>query len=117
MPVYIPNTPNQKELAFDVSIHATTIYWILARIFGLNMPSAIRRYLLTSGKQIVQIVYTGDEIQKRDSVLCGYWCLYYLLERQKGRSILETMSIRSPHFDFSDQSVNYRFINNISKVS
>ena len=38
-----------------------------------------------------------DEIQNRDTVFCGYWCLYYLLERQKGSSILDI--IHNPHFD------------------
>ena len=47
--------------------------------FGLLMPFEITNYLNTSGKQII---YSGDEMQERDSVLCGYWCLYYLLERQ-----------------------------------
>ena len=42
--------------------------------FGLMMPFEIMNYLMTSGKQIF---YSGDEIQERDSVLCGYWCLYY----------------------------------------
>ena len=56
--------------------------------FGLMMPSEVKKYMATSGKQLE---YSGDEIQERDSVLCGYWCLYYLLERQKGRSILDTI--------------------------
>ena len=56
--------------------------------FGLAMPVEVKKYMSTSGKQLV---YSGDEIQERDSVLCGYWCLYYLLERQRGRSILETI--------------------------
>ena len=56
--------------------------------FGLMMPIEVQRYMATSKKQLV---YSGDEIQERDSVLCGYWCLYYLLERQKGRSILNTI--------------------------
>ena len=64
----------------------------------------------TSGKQNI---YFGDEIQERDSVLCGHWCLYYLLERQKGRSILKP--IHNAHFDMSDQSVNHRFIINYFK--
>ena len=46
--------------------------------FGLIMPNEVMKYLRTSGKQIF---YSGDEIQERDSVLCGYWCLYYLTER------------------------------------
>ena len=58
------------------------------------MPKDVQKYLSTSGKQIV---YSGDEIQERDSVLCGYWCLHYLLERQTGRSILET--IHNSKFD------------------
>ena len=73
--------------------------------FGLNRPNDVVKYLSTSGKPIV---YSGDEIQERDSVLCGYWDLYYLLERQKGRSIVDT--IHNAEFDMNDQSVNHRFI-------
>ena len=53
--------------------------------FGLIMPNEALKYFNTSGKRTV---YSIDEIQNRNSVLCGYWCLYYLLERQKGNSIL-----------------------------
>ena len=67
--------------------------------FGLKMPSEVKRHLSTSGKKIR---YNGDEIQERNSVLCGYWCLYYLLERQKGKSILET--IHNAKFSFTNQS-------------
>lgn len=73
--------------------------------FGLKMPTDVHRYLLTSDKQLV---YSKDEIQERGSVFCGYRCLYYLLERQRGRSIVER--IHNPKFSFSDQSVNHRFI-------
>ena len=48
--------------------------------FGLIMPNEVMKYLITSGKQIF---YSGDEIQERDSVLCGYWCLYYLYQKDK----------------------------------
>ena len=75
--------------------------------FGLPMPIEVKKYMTTSGKKSV---YSTDEIQERDSVLCGYWCLYYLLERQKGRSILDT--IHNCKFDMSDTSVNHRFIIN-----
>ena len=74
------------------------------------MPSEVKKNMATSGKQLE---YSGDEIQERDSVLCGYWCLYYLLERQKGRSILDT--IHNCEFDMSDMSVNHRFIINYFK--
>jgi len=69
------------------------------------MPSEVKTYLSTGGKQVV---YSGDEIQERDSVLCGYWCLYYLCERQMGRSILKT--IHNAKLNMNDQSVNHRFI-------
>ena len=50
--------------------------------FGLIMPNDFKKYLKTSGKKVV---YSSDEIQERDSVLCDYWCLYYFLERQKAK--------------------------------
>ncbi|CAH3185477.1 unnamed protein product [Porites lobata] len=62
--------------------------------FGLIMRNEALEYFRTSGKRIV---YSMDEIQNRNTVLCGYWCLYYLFERQRGTSILDV--IHNPHFD------------------
>ena len=62
--------------------------------FGLIMPNEATAYFSTSGKRIV---YSIDDIQNRSTVLCGYWCLHYLYERQKGNSILDI--IHNPHFD------------------
>ena len=59
--------------------------------FGLIMPNEALEYFNTSGKRIF---YSMDEIQNRNTVLCGY---YYLFERQKGNSILNV--IHNPHFD------------------
>ena len=73
--------------------------------FGSDIPTEVMIYLKTSSKDIF---YSRDEIQDRDSVLCGYWCLYYLNERDKGRSILET--IHNPNFNYTDNSVNNIFI-------
>ena len=78
--------------------------------FGLEMPFEVAQYLDTSGKQIY---YSGDEIQERDSVLCGYWCLYYLIERQKGVSMLNV--IHNTEFDMNNQAINHRFIINYFK--
>ena len=66
--------------------------------FCLIMPNEARAYFHTSGKQIF---YSMGEIQNRSTVLCGYWCLYYLLERQQSSDILD--KIHNPHFD-SDNS-------------
>ena len=74
---------------------------------GLIMPSEIKNYLKTCGKKMV---FSSDEIQERDSVLCGYWCLYYLLERRKGRSLLDV--IHNPKFGFTNQMINHQFLIN-----
>ncbi|CAH3172096.1 unnamed protein product [Porites evermanni] len=62
--------------------------------FGLVMPYEALEYFRTARKKIV---YSIDEIQNRSTVLCGYWCLYYLCERQRGNRILDI--IPNPHFD------------------
>ena len=62
--------------------------------FGLIMPDEAKKYFNTSGKHIV---YSMDKIQNRNTVLCGYWGLYFLIERQKGNSFLDI--IHNPHFD------------------
>ena len=67
--------------------------------FGFIMPYEIRDYLLTSGKKII---YSQDEIQNRETFLCCYWCLYYLNERQKGRSILDVI-----HNEGFDKDIDY----------
>ena len=73
--------------------------------FGLSMPAEVEEYLIKSGKTLF---YSPDEIQERLSVLCGYWCLYYLFERQNGKSIFEVL--RNPEFDLNNQIVNYEFL-------
>ena len=78
--------------------------------FGLKMPQNIQSYLQTSDDKTI---YSTDEIQERDSVLCRYWCLYYLLERQKGKSILDI--IHNAALSQTDKSVNHKFIINYFK--
>ena len=59
-------------------------------------------------------MFSQDEIQNRDTVLCGYWCLYYLIERQKGKSILDL--IDNEEFDqdnsdfIKDYFINHKFL-------
>ena len=80
--------------------------------FGLIMPHEIHHYLAKSGKKVF---YSQDEIQNRDTVLCGYWCLYYLTERQKGKSILEVIHHEDFDHDNSDfikdYFINHKFLN------
>ena len=70
----------------------------------MRLPYEIKNYFKTSGKKIM---YSSDEIEERNSVLCGYPCLYYLLERQKGRSLLDV--IHNTKFSFTSQMINTNF--------
>ena len=49
-------------------------------------------------------------MQNRETDLCGYWCLYYLNERQKGKSILDVIHNEEFDEDNSDFIKDY-FIN------
>ena len=75
--------------------------------FGLIMPHEVHHYLAKSGKKVI---FSQDEIQNRDIVLCGYWCLYYLNERQKGKRILGVIHHEDFDHDNSDFIKDY-FIN------
>ena len=56
--------------------------------FGLSIPFEVEECLMKSG---TNVFYSPDEIQERSSVLCGYWCLYYLFERQNGKGIFDKL--------------------------
>ena len=114
----LPDEINHKEVGIvNLDTHTGPgTHWVCYRnidnhlceyfdSFGLIMPDEIQSYLRTSGEKLI---YSSDEIQERDSVLCGYWCLYYLLERQRGRSILDV--IHNSKFSATDKSVNHAFI-------
>ena len=115
----LPAKMNKKEcgiINLDSQIGPGT-HWVFYRnidkyceyfdSFGLPMPEEVLTYLSTGGKQII---YSYDEIQERNSVLCGYWCLYFSYERQRGISFLNT--IHNPQFNPEDQSVNHNFLIN-----
>ena len=70
------------------------------------MPHEIHHYLAKSGKKVI---FSQNEIQNRDTVLCGYWCLYYLIERQKGKSILGVIHHKYLDSDNSDFIKDYFF--------
>ena len=53
--------------------------------FGLKMPTDVHRSFLSSAKQLV---YSKDEIQERDSVLCGYRSFSLSRNKKKINQIL-----------------------------
>jgi len=48
--------------------------------FGISPSKEIVNYLETSDKNIM---YNSSQIQSNDSVLCGYYCINYIRERNK----------------------------------
>ena len=48
--------------------------------YGLPIPEQVLRYMKKSKKQVVS---TTNEIQSLDSKACGYYCVFYLKERER----------------------------------
>lgn len=56
-------------------------YVIYFDSYGLPNPEEIKKYLKTSNKLIK---YNTSEIQKMNSIMCGYYCIHLLDELMKG---------------------------------
>src|SRR6266487_642741 len=56
--------------------------------FGIPPGKEILIYLESSGKDII---YNSSQIQSNDSVLCGYYCVHFIKERSKGRSMYDIL--------------------------
>jgi hypothetical protein len=46
--------------------------------FGLPPPEEVEKYLAASRKPII---YSTSEVQNKDTELCGYYCIEYILMR------------------------------------
>lgn len=66
--------------------------------FGLPPGKEILSYLESSGKDII---YNSSQIQSNDSVLCGYYSVYYIKERSKGRNMYDIL------YSFSQKPSEY----------
>ena len=62
--------------------------------FGLVPPNEVIRYMKTANKNII---YNDTQIQNINSILCGYYCLYYIMQRNKGEKADEVL------LDFHDK--------------
>lgn len=56
--------------------------------FGLNAPMEV---VELSEALKVNYLFNSTQYQDLNSVLCGYWCLYFVNESQKGRSYFELL--------------------------
>lgn len=72
--------------------------------FGMNAPNEVVELSDTLG---VNYIYNSTQYQDLNSVLCGYWCLYFVNESRKGRSYYEVV-VRP--FSHTDTQFNERLI-------
>ena len=56
--------------------------------FGLNAPHEV---VELSERMGLNYRYNSTQYQDLNSVLCGYWCLYFVNESQKGRSYYDIL--------------------------
>jgi len=66
--------------------------------FGLIPPNQVVKYMKTTNKIII---YNDTQIQKINSILCGYYCLYFITEQNKGRTTNEIL------LDFHKQPTDF----------
>ena len=71
--------------------------------FGLNAPMEL---VELSDKFHLNYLYNSTQYQDLKSVLCGYWCLYFVNESQKGRSYYDILK----PFSHTDTQFNERLI-------
>ena len=56
--------------------------------FGLSPAQEILTYLETSGKDII---YNSSQLQANVSTKCGYYCVYFIKERNNGKSMYDIL--------------------------
>jgi len=56
--------------------------------FGLPPPDVIEEKLR---KLYPNLLYNSSQLQMDSSILCGYYCVYYIKERSKGREALDVL--------------------------
>ena len=71
--------------------------------FGLNAPNEVVELSHTLG---LNYIYNSTQYQDLNSVLCGYWCLYFVNESRKGRSYYDILR----PFSHTDTQFNERLI-------
>ena len=67
----------------------------------------IKKYLLSSGKK--EIGYNSSFLQHPASAKCGYFCMKYIRERNKGKPVVDVLySFTQEPSDFNEKNVLYK---------
>ena len=56
--------------------------------YGLRPSDIVIEYMETAKKGIV---YSSNQIQHTDSIMCGYYCIYFIKERYNGRNMMDIL--------------------------
>ena len=48
--------------------------------FGLVPPNEVVKYM----RGVKNLIYNGSQIQGINSIMCGYYCVYYIMKRYEG---------------------------------
>jgi len=75
--------------------------------FGLPPPDLILGYMKTGAKGIV---YNNSEIQEISSIMCGYYCCYFIIKRFDGYEPLDILL----QFDQDPSNRNENIIRNVA---
>ena len=73
--VAIYNTPKWSDIEYFDS-------------FGMTPPDVVYQYMVKAGKGIV---YSSSMIQDINSIMCGYYCMYFIMQRYKGRHMKDIL--------------------------
>ncbi|DAC81744.1 TPA_asm: adenain [Trichoplax MELD virus] len=78
--------PGTHWVCYYCDLHSNDVEYFDS--FGLYPPSEILSYLKTAKKGIV---YNRSQIQNINSVMCGYYCCYYLIKRYYNNKPLDIL--------------------------
>ena len=105
-----------KNLYYIVNLNDSTqpgSHWVVINVkpniieyfdsFGLNAPMEL---VELSSRLGLNYLYNSTQYQDLNSVLCGYWCLYFVNESRKGRSYYDILR----PFSHTDTQFNERLI-------
>ena len=74
--------------------------------FGMPAPEAVEKYLKSSD---LPVVYNTRIYQKFISSRCGWYCLYFLLQRAKGKDLLDVLD----DFDKDPSDYNEKLVRTV----
>ena len=63
--------------------------------------------------QNLGLIHQSDQLKNINTKTCGYFCLYFLNEMNKGNNYFDLLKV----FDIHDTLNNEQFIESISKIS